>query len=111
MYTLLKELSEEYGFSISRKSNAFSDISDAELNVAKLIIYSSTDGDVSSSIRDSVAKEKLKICDSTRGGLLLIHSACDFISTWPFLQDACIHQYFRHPPQERQQYTILKIEY
>ncbi len=99
LFNSLNELSQEKGFILTRKSNAWSNLSDAELSNAKVIIYSSSDGDVGGSIPNTATRDRVESFVKERGwGLLMIHAACAFISSWPFLQDACIQQYNHHNP-------------
>lgn len=89
----LGRLSRQYGFTLIRITDNDS-LTDADLQDAKVIIFSNGDGDFGGSVpADSVKRRVEEFVRIRGGGLLLIHAACAYVSTWPFLQQACVQQF------------------
>lgn len=85
----LTRLSEKYGFTLTR-INDKDDITEAYLQNAKVIIFSSGDGTSGGSIPNATVRKRVENFVKQSGwGMIMIHSACSFISDWPFLRQAC----------------------
>jgi hypothetical protein len=92
----LTRLSEKYGFTLTR-IDSLNDITDDYLRNAKVIIFSSGDGTSGGSIPDATVRARVENFVKERGwGMIMIHSACSFIATWPFQEQACVQQQNQH---------------
>lgn len=96
LFNALTRLSQQYGFTLTR-INDLNDITDAYLQNAKVIIFSNGDGTSGGSIPNDAVKTRVENFVKQSGwGMIMIHAACAFISTWPFQQQACVQQYNHH---------------
>ena len=93
LFNALTRLSQTYGFTLVRITE-LNDITDAYLQNAKVIIFSSGDGTVGGSIPNLEVRTRVENFVKQSGwGMIMIHAACAFISTWPFHEQACVQQY------------------
>ena len=98
LFNALTRLSQQYGFTLTR-INDLNDITEAYLQNAKVIIFSNGNGTSGGSIPADSVKRRVEDFVQVRGwGMIMIHMACAFITTWPFQEQACVQQDIHHNP-------------
>jgi hypothetical protein len=92
----LTRLSEKYGFTLTRIAS-LNDITEAYLRNAKVIIFSNGDGDSGGSIPNATVRARVEDFVKQKGwGMIMIHAACSFVSSWSFNRQACVQGYNHH---------------